>query len=158
MLLVNRRRTKEQFELGNTTNIRIKTYQALEKRLKDEEEIRVSDYIICDECHYFTADAKFNAGTDLSLQWILNQNNSIKIFMSATPEGFIYLLSKHQSYANYIPESIHLPTDYSYIESLSFFRQDNDLNVMKEIARDVLDTDRNAIFFILNYSRHHEIA
>ena len=145
---MNRRRTKEQFELGNTTKIRITTYQAIEKRLKECEDIRTADYIICDECHYFTADAKFNASTDLSLQWILNQNNSIKIFMSATPEGFHHLLSKHQSYANLNPETIQLPTDYGYIESLSFFRQDNDLSVMKEIARDVLDTDRKAIFFV----------
>lgn len=45
------------------------------------------DYIICDECHFFTSDSTFNPETDLILEDIVkNGHNSVRIYMSATPE------------------------------------------------------------------------
>ena len=44
-------------------------------------------YIICDECHFFTSDASFNKDTEKILKKIISQGqNSIRIYMSATPE------------------------------------------------------------------------
>lgn len=44
-------------------------------------------YIICDECHFFTSDSLFNNATYEMLQEIVNKGqNSVRIYMSATPE------------------------------------------------------------------------
>lgn len=40
--------------------------------------------MVCDEFHYFMSDASFNTITDISLDKILELQNAIKIFMSAT--------------------------------------------------------------------------
>lgn len=45
------------------------------------------DCIVCDESHFFTSDSTFNPETDLILEDIVkNGQNSIRIYMSATPE------------------------------------------------------------------------
>lgn len=50
-------------------------------------QIKRFKYIICDECHFFTSDATFNPETDLMLKDIVkNGSNSVRIYMSATPE------------------------------------------------------------------------
>ena len=46
-----------------------------------------SDYMICDECHFFISDATFLTETDLMLKKIVEHvSSSVKIYMSATPE------------------------------------------------------------------------
>ena len=44
-------------------------------------------YIVCDECHFFTADSLFNPNTNEILKGIVREgNNAVRIYMSATPE------------------------------------------------------------------------
>ena len=59
-------------------------HQLYEQELLDKQEYK---YVVCDECHFFTSDAKFNEKTDEILQYIISKGkNSIRIYMSATPE------------------------------------------------------------------------
>ena len=65
--------------------ITICSYQQLyEDNLLDNREYK---YVICDECHFFTSDAKFNISTAEILQYIVSKSqNSIRIYMTATLE------------------------------------------------------------------------
>lgn len=59
-------------------------HQLYERKLLDNKEY---DYIICDECHFFTSDAIFNNETDKILEYIVSQGkNSVRIYMTATIE------------------------------------------------------------------------
>lgn len=109
LYLVNRKILREQLEniIKNsaelcqfTEYICIKSYQEIEERDNElrrkalDEQIygiqydeRVWDYdcVVCDECHYFLADANFNTKTDVSFQWIQDTfQYRLRIFMSAT--------------------------------------------------------------------------
>ena len=65
--------------------ITICSYQQLYgRKLLDSSEY---DYIICDECHFFTSDATFNIETDKILEYIVTKGkNSVRIYMTATIE------------------------------------------------------------------------
>ena len=65
--------------------ITICSYQQLYgRKLLDSNEY---DYIICDECHFFTSDATFNIETDKILDYIVTKGkNSVRIYMTATIE------------------------------------------------------------------------
>ena len=65
--------------------ITICSYQQLYgRKLLDSNEY---DYIICDECHFFTSDATFNIETDKILEYIVTKGkNSVRIYMTATIE------------------------------------------------------------------------
>ena len=59
-------------------------HQLWDRKLLDNHHFK---YIVCDECHFFTNDATFNANTDAILRYIIdNGQNSIRIYMSATIE------------------------------------------------------------------------
>lgn len=50
-------------------------------------DLSVFKYIVCDECHFFTADSLFNPNTNEILKRIVREgNNAVRIYMSATPE------------------------------------------------------------------------
>lgn len=119
------------------------TYQRLEAILMDgEKELSHFDFIVADECHYFTSDSNFNRRTDMSFNWIMRQNTSVKVFMSATIGGFIHLL---QYVSPVWHNPIRLPRDYSYIDKLTFFTTEEHI---KQIANEVITTNRKAIFFL----------
>ncbi len=134
------------------------TYQRLEAILMNEEEEPAHcDFIVADECHYFTSDSEFNPRTDISFNWIMQQNASVKIFMSATIRGFIHLL---QYVSPVWHNPIRLPRDYSYIDKLTFFTSEEHI---EQIANEVITSNRKAIFFLSSaeltfkiYNRHKE--
>lgn len=159
--LVPRVLLKDQFDLDlleKQDRITLMTYQKIESLLMDgEKELPHYDFIVADECHYFTSDSNFNPETDLSFNWIVAQNTSVKIFMSATIEGFIHLLT-------YVfpvwHNPIRLPHDYSYIDKLTFFTSEEHI---EQIANRVIASNRKAIFFLSSaeltykiYQRHKE--
>lgn len=66
-------------------NFEIWSYQYLETLLLMHKNIKKFDVIICDEFHYWITDSMFNFNTQLSYDYIINQCNSIRVLMSATP-------------------------------------------------------------------------
>ena len=76
--------------------ITICSYQQLyERRLLDNNEY---DYIICDECHFFTSDATFNNKTDKILEYIVTKGkNSVRIYMTATIETVFEAIIRAES-------------------------------------------------------------
>lgn len=66
-------------------NFEVWSYQYLENLLLMHKGIKKFDVIICDEFHYWITDSMFNFNTQLSYDYIINQCNSIRVLMSATP-------------------------------------------------------------------------
>lgn len=62
------------------------SYQKLEKLIKKGAILPRYDYIVCDEAHYFVEDANINFDTELSFDFINNENESVKIILTGTPE------------------------------------------------------------------------
>lgn len=69
-------------------NITVMTYQKLTQLLvsKDSDFFKKKfDYVVCDEAHFFVADALFNPDTGFLLDELIRRYfNSIRIYMSAT--------------------------------------------------------------------------
>ena len=76
--------------------ITICSYQQLYgRKLLDSNEY---DYIICDECHFFTSDATFNIETDKILDYIVTKGkNSVRIYMTATIETVFEAIIRAES-------------------------------------------------------------
>lgn len=83
------------------------------------------DYIICDECHYFITDS-WNNLTDIAYEYILNHQQAIKIYMSAT--GFYVFEELEKQLQNKEIINYYLPNDFSYIEKINFFSQQEYVN------------------------------
>ncbi|MFJ5762744.1 DEAD/DEAH box helicase family protein [Neobacillus sp. NPDC093182] len=69
-----------------------KTYQAYQKMIeRNDIMLKSFDYIVCDEAHYFVSDSSFNTKTELSFNFINQNDKAVKIFMTATSDGLSYL-------------------------------------------------------------------
>ncbi len=83
------------------------------------------DYIICDECHYFLTDS-WNNLTDIAYEYILNHQQAIKIYMSAT--GFYVFSELEKQLQNKEIVNYYLPNDFNYIEKINFYSQQEYVN------------------------------
>jgi len=145
LILVNRTIIKKQseVEIGDNENITIKTYQHLSEIILTKSEKIADfigfDYIICDEAHHFCEESEFIFNTDVSFNWVINQN-AIKIFMTATA-NFIkgYLTEKLKLEINHY----YIENNYNFIEKLYFY--DNDKTIGKLLFD--LPEDEKAIYF-----------
>lgn len=64
-------------------------------------------YVVFDEIHYCLSDCGFNAMTDIVLEFIMSEfQDSIKIFMTATPEQIFPVLAKKQVRGGMVYDSI----------------------------------------------------
>ena len=108
-----------------TDVIDLKTYQSIDKQNSNVEipnfDFSVYDYIVCDEFHYFMSDASFNEITDISLEAILSESETIKIFMSATGK---YMKHYFNEYRNLATIDYKIVDKTCFIERLEFFYTD----------------------------------
>ena len=105
------------------STVRVVTYQALAYQIIRDEPVPQYDYIVADECHYFTADANFNSYTEDAYRFVMAQDRqgSVVIYMSATASSFFReLLSE-----NKVPQKnyFHIEKDYSYVDNLIFYKK-----------------------------------
>lgn len=96
LYLCNRRNLKQQVfdavrELNLKDTVTVLTYQALQKTLRNESVPEQVDYIVVDECHYFTSDAMFNEYTDLSYDYIQSQKGNVVLFYERNRKGIFSL-------------------------------------------------------------------
>lgn len=143
LLLSNRNTLKKQNakavkESNDNDIIRIMNYQWLETAMNNLD-IPHFDYIVVDECHYFFSDAVFNRKTDLAFKWILEQDKSIRILLSATGGLTEKYLTEHNT-----PLRIYdMDTDYGYINKLYFYNTDK---IFKVLFRKV-SSDEKLLYF-----------
>ena len=114
-------------------------------------------YVICDECHFFTADSTFNPYTAEILKIIVkNFKNSIRLYMSATlEETFEPIMQIEKSYCddrNIEYCYYHFQRNYNYIEN--FFVYDNFQQVTEKITENCSD---KWLFFVSSKSSGNKL-
>ena len=131
----------------------VTTYQAIQNRLRGGEIIPHYDYVIADECHYFTNDALFNEYTDKSYRYVMTQEQSVVIYISATAKVFFKWLRKR----NLVAEDHYflIPKSYDYVNKVYFY--DKKLLIPK--VDQILQTEKESkiIVFCNSTSRMLEL-
>lgn len=61
-----------------------------------EEDIKEVDYLILDEAHYFTSDSVFNKNTEKEFEYLYNECEGVKLYMTATPDAFIEAVRRYE--------------------------------------------------------------
>lgn len=158
LMLVHRINCLDQFqdEIQQDNKIdviKLDTYQSIENKLKNNKPYNFNEYqyIVCDEFHYFMSDASFNKFTDISLNVILNQVHTNRIFMSATGNHMKRYL---KGYREIDTLDYELKFDYSHIKSLEFFYQDATLDEFMQLA---IKNKQKAIFFIESADKAYKL-
>ena len=148
LYLCNRRKLrKEMFEdikkFKVRDAVRVETYQALQKKIQNNEPIPDYDYIVADECHYFTTDAKFNDYTDVSYKYLMSQKNTVVLWVSATAKIFFkWLEDKNKVKKKNI---YRISKDYSYVKNLFIYQKDELTTIIDDIL--VNDPDSKIVVF-----------
>lgn len=154
LYLLPRTRIKEQFqqELLNEAAIRFETYQSISTKEsyangRGQEKY---DVIVADESHYFFSDADYNHATDLAFEWIMDQHDALRVFMSATNDVLMEGFEKWRvPYTGYI-----LETDKNPINRLSFFWSENQFD---KLAEQIISRKEKGIFFIQSAEKAHDL-
>lgn len=133
--------------------IYVTSYQSLQKNIQNGKLISYYDYIVADECHYFTTDAKFNEYTDVSYKYLMKRKDSVVLWVSATAKTFFRWLSdKGKVKKRHI---YRIDKDYSYVKKLYFYQKEE----LQTIIDDVLENEPQSkmIIFCNSASRMEEM-
>lgn len=145
-------------------NVNVITYQGLLRqryRLKEQQEGETNGekylYVICDEAHFFTSDAMFNADTQEILSAIVETfSNAIRVYMSATPYECLSKIyeSEEKTYKgdndsyNYCQLAFyHFNRDYS---PTKIFTYSNNDELLETITESVSKKKKRWLIFIDN--------
>ncbi len=153
LYLLSRVKTVEQFknELQDDTTIQFMTYQSVES-IKSNPYACLNgwDMIIADECHYFLDDSNFNNRTDISFDWIMEQNKAIRLFMTATGDGIEeYFCEQRIMFTQYC-----FSGDYTHVRNLNFFWDEIQLT---RLAKDIIASGQRGVFFIQSAERAYRL-
>lgn len=113
-------------------NVTILTYQALQKQIR-RGFYKHFDLIICDECHYFYLDAKFNGYTDIAYNYVMNQTGVV-IFMSATADSFFADLVESGVVSS--EDVYRIPKIYDYVEKVYTYQKSDLTHIIDNILAD----------------------
>lgn len=164
LMLIHRANCVEQFKYeiehdGKTNVISVATYQTLEynKIHNTKNQINLSDYgyIVNDEFHYFFNDSSFNNKTAVSFKMIMENTDSVHIFMSATGEDMSnYMKDYTERNSLPKPKEYKLPFDYSFIRKLKFFFKDE---TMEKLIKSGISKGGKGIFFIQSAEKAYKL-
>lgn len=124
LYLCNRSKLRDQTygdikKLKLQDTVIVMTYQSLQNRIKHKDTFPHYDYIIADECHYFTNDALFNEYTDLSYKYLKHQSKNVVIYISATAKVFFHWMKQKEIVTQ--EHYFSIPKDYSYVDKVYFY-------------------------------------
>jgi len=146
LFLTNRDILKSQFAVDIEREkrqdvITIMNYQKLETLLSyGKEPKKKYDIIVADEIHYVCGDVYVNENTDLSINWLINATNSIKIMLSATSKNIREYLEVNRKQKLKV---YSMKRTNEYIENVCFYEDDQAL--MKMLVE--LPPDEKAMYF-----------
>ena len=150
LYICNRTKLKEQIradkERYGIDGVEITSYQKFAEDLRSGSEPQYDVYI-CDEAHYFLADAGFNLYTDIPYEYIMNQTAATRVFMTATYKNIFGRIRKDLERTGEEPLEYHLPTDYSYVENIYWFKKKDDLF---GIVDRILNTTNDTVIYFCN--------
>lgn len=159
LMLLHRTNCKDQFldeitKEKKTDVIDIMLYQKLEAlytTYKVEFDFSSYQYVVCDEFHYFLGDSVYNVKTDISLNLILQQTNTTRIFLSATSD---YINKYLRDIKKIKPIKYPNPIKYNFIENLIFYMQDKTVESMMDEA---IEKNCKCIFFIQSAEKAYNL-
>lgn len=127
LYLCNRSKLKKQvrdsIRAYGVSGVDCNSYQKLSQMILKGDDIPEYDSYICDEAHFFLADAEFNLYTDVVYEYILNRKNSTVIYMTATYKNIFARIEKDLKRRNEENSlKYFLPTEYDYVEHLFWFK------------------------------------
>ena len=157
LYLCNRTELKEDINvevkfLGLRDTVEVMTYQKLERNINHNVAMPHYDYIIADECHYCTNDAKFNEYTDTSYRYLQEQTGNVVIFISATAKVFFnYMQKKIVTPDHYFC----IPKNYDYVDKIVFY----DKKLLPAKGDEILEQeeDTKIVIFCNSYNRVMEL-
>lgn len=158
LYLCNRRKLRKQIynevkRLKLQNIIDVLSYQLLQKNLQKGCLYLHYDYVIADECHYFTTDAKFNDYTDISYDYLINQKESVVIWISATAKVFFKWLEDNNKVEK--RNIFRVDKDYSYVNKLYFYQKDEISTIIDNILANELES--KIIVFCNSANRMYEM-
>lgn len=126
LYLCNRSKLRDQTyqevkRLGLQNNITVTTYQSLQNKIKHKKGLFYYDYIVADECHYFTNDALFNEYTDLAYEYLKAQRGNVIIYISATAKVYFRWMRQEERVTE--DHYFSIPKDYSYVDQVYFYNK-----------------------------------
>mgnify|MGYP004500921263 FL=1 len=134
--------------------IYVTTYQAFQKKIQQGDKIPHYDYIIADECHYFTTDAGFNDYTDVAYNYVMKQKESVVVFVSATAKSFFKYLRDTSKVKK--KNSYRLDKNYSYVSKLFYYQSEELPGIIDDILNN--ETDSKIIVFCNSGDRILEMS
>lgn len=156
--LCNRTKLKEQIiadaEKYGAGQIDIMSYQKMAESIRYGYEPNYDVYI-CDEAHFFLADGVFNLYTDISYDYILKQQTSTRVYMTATYQNIFTQIKKDLEEQDEKFIEYYLPTDYSYVENIYWWKKKDDLYGI--IDHLLTTTDDKIIYFCNSLKKMREV-
>lgn len=133
-------------------DVTLMTYQALQYKIRNGFKEKY-DLIIADECHYFYSDAKFNSYTDLSYDYVVNQQFGTVVFISATA-GSLYLDLVKDGIVS--TEDMYIVfKDYDYVEKVFTYKKDQLTDIIDYILEG--DFEEKILVFVNSIERLTEM-
>lgn len=163
LMLIHRVNCVEQFKYeietaGKSDVIDVITYQSLEySRLHSTEKINLSEYkyIVCDEFHYFFNDSSFNNKTAVSFNMVMDNEEAVHIFMSATGDAMARYMGKYIEENGLAPaREYSLPFDFSFMRELTFFNKDA---TMETFLEEWILKGQKGIFFVQSAEKAYKL-
>ena len=137
LYLVNRKNLYDQIKdrIRDYPNATLMTYQALQSKIiRNGDTMPHYDYIVADECHYFLSDGVFNNYTDISYNWLLNQQDNVIIYISATGN---HLFSGLVLVGKVKPNRIYtIANNYSQVDAVYFYKKNQTTKIIDKIMHD----------------------
>jgi hypothetical protein len=150
LYLCNRSRLKEQIQervdKNNLDNIDVMCYQKIEKNRKNNIEY---DYIIVDECHYFTSDSVFNGHTNISFDVVYSKKDCVVLWVSATASVFFKWLRYNKMVAD--DRYYHIKPNNNHVKGLFYYDKKELIPLIKTILE--LETDSKIVVFVSNVKK-----
>lgn len=155
LYLVNRKYLNEALRerIAQYPNATLRTYQSIEEMIRRRKAVDFYDFIVCDECHYFLVDSVYNRYTDLSLNWLMNQNNNVVVWMSATAN---MLYTQFYLSGSVKQERVYRITqEYDHVANIYFYYKNQLTNVIDDIIKN--SDDEKIIVFVNAIDRLKEM-
>lgn len=161
-------------DISEFKHVYVMTYHSLLANLFDKNFFKDFDYVVLDECHFFTSDATFSKQTDVILQKIpVCFSHAVRVYLSATPDVVMpYIFNAEfealcpqikDSFFNcepldmelakqYLPLVYTMKADFSHID-LQFYTHDETFSEFITDSR----KDKKAIIFVSSKKRGSEL-
>lgn len=159
LYLCNRRKLRDEIydevkRLGLHNVIYVTSYQSLQHGLQNGKKFPHYDYVVADECHYFTTDALFNDYTDVSYNFIMQQKESVVIWVSATAKVFFQWLEKKNRVKK--RNIYRVDKDYSYVKKMYFYQSEELTAIIDDILEN--EPDSKMVIFCNSAKRMYEMS